>query len=89
MDSVFVVASVFLNSMKNNSFWEVLGHASVVTFKSTLSAIHTFFFECFVLDQRYAMGASHHMMNPGQIPMQMQMMQPMASSPSAGTNTPS
>ncbi|RCN47639.1 hypothetical protein ANCCAN_06305, partial [Ancylostoma caninum] len=35
-------------------------------------------------DQRYAMGAPHHMMNPGQIPMQMQMMQPMASSPSAG-----
>ncbi|ETN76524.1 hypothetical protein NECAME_03456 [Necator americanus] len=35
-------------------------------------------------DQRYAIGAPHHMMNPGQIPMQMQMMQPMASSPSAG-----
>ncbi|KAK5984094.1 hypothetical protein GCK32_008660 [Trichostrongylus colubriformis] len=35
-------------------------------------------------DPRYAMGTPHHMMNPGQMQVPVQMMPPMASSPSAG-----
>lgn len=35
-------------------------------------------------DPRFSMGAPHHMMNPGQMPLPVQMMPPMVASPGAG-----